>query len=184
MFRVKATGTFISPKNEILQITSTGTDEKIIAVSKKTGRIFGLYGCLDKERNFQELIKQSKVRLGSVSEALSIGLLYYRLVDDPDFQRVVYRRLEFKHAAENYFFERFDQSLAEQKFNRWLRLFSKFAGKHSWGLVADKHGNGYSVSVTFLWRMHRETPRLKQMVIFFDQSGSHQRQESTILFSV
>lgn len=182
VFRVKNTGTFITPSNEVLVIQSTGDDSKVVAVSKNTGKVFALDGCNDKERNFQDLITQAKIQINSVSEAESFGHLYYKLVHDCDLRRIIYNSRQFKHEVENYFFGKFNKSQAEVELKKWAKAFKKLDKDARLGLTAQKVKNSYSVSITFISGFINEVPKLEKITILVNESGIYQTLDPVILF--
>lgn len=184
IFRVNSTGIFITPSNEIVHVTATSNKSKIIAVLKKNGEVFPLYGCRDAKDNFQNLIIQTKIRLNSVSDAEVFGYLFYRLVEDPDLTRIVYTPREFRHKVENYFFDNFDETQAKEKFNLWQRSFAKFNGVSEMGIVTKDAVGNYFVSITFFSRFQNEIPTLKKIIILPDVSGIYRLQNPESLFPI
>lgn len=182
IFKVEETGIFITDSNEIINVTSTGFSPKFIAVLMESGKVLGLFGCRNSKDNFQTLMKDAKIMLTSVSDAVSFGYLYYRLVEDPNLSRIIYKPRDFRHEIENYFFDQFPKNIAKSRFRKWKESFRKFKGQAKLGLTATKQIDEYSISVTFFSQNLNEIPNLQNDIILVNTDGEIKLHRTTNLF--
>jgi hypothetical protein len=181
LFEVYSTGTYITEKNEVNDITSTGWDHKLIAVSK-LGDVYPLFGCDEKRSAFQDLVRHSKISVGSAENARSFGLLFYRLVEDPELKRMVFYSWEVRHRTEDYFLRQYEEKEAEGKFKRWKKSWIKAHLPRELGIAAVSSGQGFSVIIHFLEFQTQMTPRVKQDELTVGRTGEYELKKSTYLF--
>ncbi len=180
IFEVSSTGTYITEKNEVIEVTSTGMNNKLVAISK-LGDVFPLFGCDEKRTAFQNLMRHSKVSIRSEDDARAFGLLYYKLVEDPELKRIVFHRWEVRHQTEDFFLRRYEEKEAEAKFNSWKESFVKARIPSELAIVATSSGQGFLVTIYYMEFHARQSPRLKKEELNLERTGEFEIRKSTYL---
>ena len=180
IFEVSSTGTYITEKKEVINVTSTGWDHKLIAVSK-LGDVFPLFGCEEKRTAFQNLVRHSTVSVESTENARSFGFLYYKLVEDPELKRIIFHSWEVRHQTEDFFLRTYKEKEAEDKFNRWKKSWIKANVPRELGIDSLPSGQGFSVTIYYLEFQPSLAPRLKRDELTVGRTGKHELKKSGYL---
>jgi hypothetical protein len=112
-----------------------GHSEWVVAVSRRTGEVFGLYGFeltgdAQPTAAFNRLVAGFHLDGIDQNAAEDLALLFYRCVCDPDREDLTidWRRLRLR--AEEYAYGKFDERPAQRLLSAWWRQFTR-TEKHS-----------------------------------------------------
>jgi hypothetical protein len=172
VFEVSTSGIFITPENEVINVSSQGMQSKLVAVSRQDGHTFALHGCENAIDHFSVLTKHAEIRIDSASDAESFMHLYYRLIMDPHLTRVIYTTRDISHEFENYFFSEFAESDAASRFQNWKRKFDKNSHRLKLGVSSVERSCGYAVVLTSIEITRTTLPIVKELDMFIDAVGA------------
>lgn len=150
-YEVSENGYFVVSSENAVSVNSVdGSLKWLVAISTKTGQPYHLYGFENAFLEFNRLAKDAGLQIASEADAVQYAFLFNKLVNDLDESKLVLSLRQMKHKAEDYYFAKYSEPVANKLFKaRWSGFLSH---KHQIkpGASSKKAKDGYNVTFTFL----------------------------------